>query len=49
MTNKKSKNKQQAKETGIAWTDNAWEEYLSWQKEDKSIVDEINNLIKECI
>ena len=48
MTNKKSKNKRQAKETGIAWTDNAWEEYLSWQKEDKSIVDEINNLIKEC-
>lgn len=46
--NQKQKNKQQAKSVAVSWTDNAWEEYLQWQKEDPKIVDEINGLIDEC-
>jgi toxin YoeB len=49
MKNKKNANKQHAKSSAVAWTDNAWEEYLSWQKEDPNIVAEINGLIKECM
>jgi toxin YoeB len=49
MKNKKAANKQQVKTIALAWTDNAWEDYLSWQKEDQKIVDEINSLIEECI
>jgi toxin YoeB len=30
-----------------AWTDDAWEDYLSWQKEDQKILDSINALIKD--
>ena len=48
MTHKKAQNKQQAKSIAVSWTDIAWDEYLSWQKEDKKIVDEINGLIGEC-
>ena len=48
MTNHKAKNKQQAKESSVAWTDKAWEEYLLWQKQDPKIVAEINALIEEC-
>lgn len=48
MKNKKAGNKQQAKSIAVSWTDNAWEEYLSWQEEDKKIVAEINGLIEEC-
>ncbi len=48
MTNKKSKNKKQAKNGVVSWTPIAWDEYLLWQKENQKIVDEINNLIDEC-
>jgi toxin YoeB len=48
MTNKKAQNKQRAKSVAVAWTDIAWEDYLSWQKEDKKIVGEIKGLIDEC-
>jgi toxin YoeB len=48
MKSKKVENKQQAKSIAIGWTDNAWEDYLYWQKEDPQILDEINNLIEEC-
>lgn len=48
MKNKKAQNKQQAKSIAVSWTDKAWEDYLSWQEEDKNIVDEINELIEEC-
>ena len=48
MKNKKSQNKKQAKSAKISFTDAAWDEYLSWQKEDQKIVDEINKLIDEC-
>ena len=48
MTSKKAQNKQQAKSFAVSWTDIAWEEYLSWQQEDRKIVDEINGLIEEC-
>lgn len=29
-----------------AWTDEAWEDYLYWQKESKKALKKINNLIK---
>jgi toxin YoeB len=48
MKNKKTQNKQQAKSIAVSWTDHAWEEYLSWQEENKKIVDQINRLIDEC-
>ncbi len=28
------------------WTDDAWEDYVYWQKQDKRTVDRINKLIK---
>ncbi len=49
MKNKKSQNKQLAKTGVVSWTPNAWEDYLSWQKEDLSMVDKINLLIEECL
>jgi len=30
-----------------AWTVDAWEEYLQWQKEDQKILEAINELIKD--
>ena len=29
------------------WTDNAWEEYLYWQEQDRKTLKKINNLIKD--
>ncbi len=48
MSNKKSKNKQQAKSAKVSFTDIGWEDYIFWQKEDAKILDKINNLIDEC-
>jgi toxin YoeB len=31
----------------LIFSDNAWEDYLFWQKTDKKILRRINNLIKE--
>lgn len=31
----------------ITFSENAWEDYLSWQKEDKKILGKINELIKD--
>ena len=31
----------------ITFTKNAWEDYVSWQKEDKKVLRKINELIKE--
>jgi toxin YoeB len=33
----------------VSWTDNAWEEYVSWQKQDPAVVQIINRLIDECL
>jgi toxin YoeB len=30
-----------------SFTDNAWEEYLSWQKQDKKTLKRINELLKD--
>ncbi|MCF8227995.1 MAG: type II toxin-antitoxin system YoeB family toxin [Bacteroidales bacterium] len=30
----------------VTFSENAWEDYLYWQKADKKILKEINNLIK---
>ncbi|MDD2815079.1 MAG: Txe/YoeB family addiction module toxin [Thiotrichaceae bacterium] len=50
MKNKKTQNKQQTKAAVLlSWSKHAWEDYLSWQAEDKKIVDEINALIEECL
>ncbi len=32
----------------LVFADNAWEDYLHWQKTDKKMVTRINRLIKEC-
>lgn len=29
------------------WTDNAWEEYLYWQEQDRKTLKKINNLIRD--
>lgn len=31
----------------LVFTENAWEDYLSWQKQDKQMLKKINVLIKE--
>ncbi len=33
----------------ITFSKNAWEDYTSWQKEDKKITKKINSLIKEIM
>jgi toxin YoeB len=33
----------------LAWQTNAWEDYLHWQKEDKKILQRINELIKDTL
>lgn len=33
----------------ITWTREAWEEYLSWQKEDRKTLNKINDLLKSII
>lgn len=30
-----------------AWTEDAWQEYLEWQKEDEKILEVINNLVRD--
>jgi toxin YoeB len=49
MKNKKAENKQRAKASAVSWTDNASEEYVSWQKQDPAVVQIINRLIDECL
>jgi len=48
MSKQKTANKQAAKQVVLAWTDQAWEEYLYWQKHDMSKVETINELLEEC-
>jgi len=31
----------------LIWNNEAWEEYLQWQKQDKKIVKKINKIIKD--
>ncbi len=31
----------------IAWTENAWDDYLYWQKIDKRVLKRINDLVKD--
>lgn len=33
----------------ISWTDNAWDDYLYWQNQDKKTLKRINALIKDCL
>lgn len=49
MSNKKSKNKEATQEVIVAWSEEAWEDYLYWQKEDFSKVEKINALLDECM
>ena len=32
----------------LAWSDDAWDDYLYWQKQDKQILKRINTLIKDA-
>ncbi len=49
MSKQKGKNKADAKDVIIAWTDHAWEDYLFWQSQDASKVEAINTLLRECV
>lgn len=49
MKNKKTENKLQANKAVRSWSDNAWEDYLSWQATDPKFVERINELIDECL
>ena len=33
----------------LSWDKIAWEDYLYWQQNDKSILRKLNELIKECL
>jgi toxin YoeB len=44
----KAKNKQEAKQIVLAWTDHAWADYLHWQSNDFDKVEKINTLLAEC-
>lgn len=44
----KQKNKHEAKISAYSFTPEAWEEYVWWQNNDPKIVEEINDLLKEC-
>jgi toxin YoeB len=33
----------------LSWDVNAWEDYLSWQSTDKTVLKRINMLLKECL
>ena len=33
----------------IAWDEEAWEQYLYWQRTDPGILRKINGLLKECL
>jgi toxin YoeB len=33
----------------IVFAERAWEDYLFWQKQDRKILNRINQLIRECI
>lgn len=35
--------------TKIAWTPNAWEDYLYWQKNDKKILKRVNALLRDAL
>lgn len=47
---RKAKNKAVARSsTKVAWTADAWEDYLYWQQHDAKLVGEINGLIHEIL
>ncbi len=33
----------------ISWTEDAWQEYVDWQTQDKAILKKINSLVKDII
>ncbi|TDR76437.1 Txe/YoeB family addiction module toxin [Paludibacterium purpuratum] len=48
MSTQKTKNKLSAKESLLAWSDHAWDDYLYWQQKDAKKMEEINRLLEEC-
>lgn len=49
MKNRKSSNKELAKQSSVAFTDTGWEDYQYWQKEDAKQRLKINDLIDACV
>ncbi len=47
--NRKTRNKQDAQSSALAWTNEGWEDYLWWQENNPKVVKEINRLVKECL
>ena len=33
----------------LVWQTNAWEDYCHWQKQDKKILERVNELIRDCL
>jgi toxin YoeB len=33
----------------LVWQTHAWDDYLFWQKQDKKVLERINDLIKDCM
>ncbi len=33
----------------LVWQTNAWEDYLFWQKQDKKVLERVNELIKDSL
>lgn len=48
MKNPKARNKLKAKNVCLAWSDEAWEDYLYWQEADPDVTKRINALLQEC-
>ena len=49
MKNKKASNKEQAKQSAVAFTDDGWEDYQHWHKANPKMVEKINDLIDACL
>ncbi len=49
MKSKKASNKEEAKQSAVAFTDIGWEDYQYWQKEDPLLAEKINQLIDACL
>lgn len=48
MKNQKTQNKLEAKKAPLAWSDEAWEEYIWLQENDPECAKKINSLLNEC-
>ncbi|MEW6339960.1 MAG: Txe/YoeB family addiction module toxin [Paraburkholderia sp.] len=49
MSQQKARNKEAVRsDSAFVFTDEAWEDYLHWQKADPKVLRKINDLLEEC-